>query len=119
ASLPHHASIHISLLSSTHPPTPQHSPLPLHDALPIFVWLVPLIAAVFAGYLLYNRLHEYGPPITIMFRDATGLKPGQSEIRYRRSEEHTSELQLPYDLVCRLLLEKKKDEIVTLDFAAR
>src|SRR6202047_3207706 len=27
---------------------------------------------------------------------------------FRRSEEHTSELQSPYDLVCRLLLEKKK-----------
>src|SRR5438094_7109077 len=27
-----------------------------------------------------------------------------------RSEEHTSELQSPYDLVCRLLLEKKKNE---------
>src|SRR5256885_3854487 len=29
----------------------------------------------------------------------------------RRSEEHTSELQSPCNLVCRLLLEKKKDEI--------
>src|SRR5437867_6105066 len=28
--------------------------------------------------------------------------------RVQRSEEHTSELQSPYDLVCRLLLEKKK-----------
>src|SRR5207248_8500551 len=28
--------------------------------------------------------------------------------RGTRSEEHTSELQSPYDLVCRLLLEKKK-----------
>src|SRR5438094_4053645 len=28
--------------------------------------------------------------------------------REKRSEEHTSELQSPYDLVCRLLLEKKK-----------
>src|SRR5207248_4932471 len=27
-----------------------------------------------------------------------------------RSEEHTSELQSPYDLVCRLLLEKKKNK---------
>src|SRR5256885_10784249 len=27
-----------------------------------------------------------------------------------RSEEHTSELQSPCNLVCRLLLEKKKDE---------
>src|SRR5437867_10413408 len=29
-----------------------------------------------------------------------------------RSEEHTSELQSPYDLVCRLLLEKKKPHIL-------
>src|SRR5207248_7201969 len=29
-----------------------------------------------------------------------------------RSEEHTSELQSPYDLVCRLLLEKKKKKSV-------
>src|SRR5437867_6224061 len=37
-----------------------------------------------------------------------------------RSEEHTSELQSPYDLVCRLLLEKKKkcvrgDRVVQVD----
>src|SRR5437764_8365068 len=31
--------------------------------------------------------------------------------RGRRSEEHTSELQSPMYLVCRLLLEKKKQEI--------
>src|SRR5260221_10143023 len=33
----------------------------------------------------------------------------------RRSEEHTSELQSHSDLVCRLLLEKKKHTTVTLD----
>src|SRR5437867_9783318 len=31
-----------------------------------------------------------------------------------RSEEHTSELQSPYDLVCRLLLEKKKKIFIFL-----
>src|SRR5256885_9548221 len=31
-----------------------------------------------------------------------------------RSEEHTSELQSPCNLVCRLLLEKKKNKRVTL-----
>src|SRR2546426_4624758 len=31
--------------------------------------------------------------------------------RLRRSEEHTSELQSPCNLVCRLLLEKKKKKI--------
>src|SRR5256885_8566933 len=30
----------------------------------------------------------------------------------RRSEEHTSELQSPCNLVCRLLLEKKKKRII-------
>src|SRR5438094_5197398 len=35
---------------------------------------------------------------------------GQVALMRLRSEEHTSELQSPYDLVCRLLLEKKKKE---------
>src|SRR5437762_8196351 len=34
--------------------------------------------------------------------------PAPRGIRARRSEEHTSELQSPMYLVCRLLLEKKK-----------
>src|SRR5207248_9427629 len=32
----------------------------------------------------------------------------RSWLHVPRSEEHTSELQSPYELVCRLLLEKKK-----------
>src|SRR5256885_6884855 len=34
-----------------------------------------------------------------------------------RSEEHTSELQSPCNLVCRLLLEKKKTRLLTATFA--
>src|SRR2546426_1546186 len=37
------------------------------------------------------------------------LRQRQLEIERRRSEEHTSELQSPCNLVCRLLLEKKKN----------
>src|SRR5688500_19403992 len=37
--------------------------------------------------------------------DRTGVRP---TARKERSEEHTSELQSPCNLVCRLLLEKKK-----------
>src|SRR5690348_17386271 len=40
-------------------------------------------------------------------RGARALRPPSSRSR-RRSEEHTSELQSPVHLVCRLLLEKKK-----------
>src|SRR5260221_2112114 len=38
---------------------------------------------------------------------------GQCYWSHRRSEEHTSELQSHSDLVCRLLLEKKKKHSVT------
>ena len=47
------------------------------------VWLVPLVAAGVAAYLVYGHFHEYGPTITIKFQDASGLKPDQSEIRHR------------------------------------
>src|SRR2546430_13390399 len=35
------------------------------------------------------------------------------ELRHLRSEEHTSELQSQSNLVCRLLLEKKKKDAIT------
>src|SRR5256885_11828234 len=41
-------------------------------------------------------------------RGAQQLAPGHLPGRQGRSEEHTSELQSPCNLVCRLLLEKKK-----------
>src|SRR5438067_10572119 len=37
------------------------------------------------------------------------IGPAGGEDESPRSEEHTSELQSRFDLVCRLLLEKKKD----------
>src|SRR3712207_7706878 len=40
-----------------------------------------------------------------------GVPSHQVEHRLRRSEEHTSELQSRQYLVCRLLLEKKKNNI--------
>src|SRR5256885_9732430 len=36
------------------------------------------------------------------------------QAREQRSEEHTSELQSPCNLVCRLLLEKKKNRSLTV-----
>src|SRR5690348_18119407 len=42
-----------------------------------------------------------------LFSSAALASRGWPE-RFRRSEEHTSELQSPVHLVCRLLLEKKK-----------
>src|SRR4051794_41261855 len=43
---------------------------------------------------------------------------GRTPRRSRRSEEHTSELQSPVHLVCRLLLEKKKKLTPSLQHSA-
>src|SRR3712207_6968511 len=83
--------------------------LSLHDALPIY-----LDAVTVAGDdTQFERLTSQGSDCTA----ATTLTAGQTcELRLRfdptttggRSEEHTSELQSRQYLVCRLLLEKKK-----------
>src|SRR5438034_5356344 len=54
------------------------------------------------GLLLPDRVHRWNHP---------GPQPGPEilDLRRDRSEEHTSELQSHSDLVCRLLLEKKKN----------
>src|SRR2546430_15418024 len=59
-------------------------------------------------------------PYTTLFRSAVGgPRPGSDTVVRRqltrvlqRSEEHTSELQSQSNLVCRLLLEKKKKKIL-------
>src|SRR5207244_9741892 len=58
-------------------------------------------------------------PYTTLFRSRSQVRRGVRPPRRRtasagsrcRSEEHTSELQSPDHLVCRLLLEKKKDHM--------
>src|SRR5689334_24097902 len=40
---------------------------------------------------------------------------GRARLQVERSEEHTSELQSQFHLVCRLLLEKKKDQRKLVD----
>src|SRR5256885_14544517 len=60
------------------------------------------------------HLHDYtkAPRPGRKVGHVTVTAPDTSELRTRvaaRSEEHTSELQSPCNLVCRLLLEKKKN----------
>src|SRR3989454_8490570 len=82
--------------------------LSLHDALPISP---PLRVQRFP-----HRLSRQGPPATRMASGVISTRPTSSRTGSRlaspsegsRSEEHTSELQSPCNLVCRLLLEKKK-----------
>src|SRR2546430_7268607 len=62
----------------------------------------------------YTTLFRSRPPRSLPFRlapesDAAGAG---ADPRGGRSEEHTSELQSQSNLVCRLLLEKKKKNLV-------
>src|SRR6266513_5434917 len=58
-------------------------------------------------------------PYTTLFRSRASTcgcagAPGGPWSRASRSEEHTSELQSRFDIVCRLLLEKKKKKKIYL-----
>src|SRR5947207_11463745 len=77
--------------------------LSLHDALPISCANRKKLPTTSLPPLkeCFHRL----PPV----RSASvWVFPNKALLQWRRSEEHTSELQSHSDLVCRLLLEKKK-----------
>jgi len=47
------------------------------------MWVVPLVAAAVAAWLVYDRVRQYGPEITIQFKDGGGLRVNQTPIKYR------------------------------------
>src|SRR5256885_11972513 len=86
----------------------------------------PLIAPVNlrAEIRLRETEDAMAAPVYDVERDGHKVSPDAQDVRLvrrgfgLRSEEHTSELQSPCNLVCRLLLEKKKNKhIVDLAFA--
>src|SRR5256885_12252810 len=89
--------------------------LPLHDALPIylnFMWVEDsrLDRLHDQHPLQHSTVNEGNPEkrlVSVFARLAEILEAGMFSHLFDRSEEHTSELQSPCNLVCRLLLEKK------------
>src|SRR5256885_11841081 len=79
--------------------------LSLHDALPIY----------------FSPADKEGSPPAVILNDVLARALFQRDnpigrsvvAELRRSEEHTSELQSPCNLVCRLLLEKKKNDYIS------
>src|SRR5699024_12333507 len=98
----------VSRCSAAESPPPSLHPLPLHDALPIFLPRRDQLPLEPPGAL--ERVGEdigergAGAEGQLLAQQPDG--PGHQELPFR-SEEHTSELQSRFDLVCRLLLEKK------------
>src|SRR6478735_10311659 len=90
------------------------------DCVPVqmFMYLSPSVVSSFIFFFLMIRRPPRSTlfPYTTLFRSRCPRDGPRSHAgasgrgRAARSEEHTSELQSPCNLVCRLLLEKKKNK---------
>src|SRR3712207_7190478 len=89
--------------------------LSLHDALPIYQDVGAAVELSGGRLVVLRRAdlrpHARDPDLAV--RVHAGRVPEAARLLQARSEEHTSELQSRQYLVCRLLLEKKKNTITT------
>lgn len=46
-------------------------------------WIIPIVAAIIAGWLVLQHLERQGPQITVRFNDVSGLRVGQTPVKYR------------------------------------
>src|SRR5699024_12593141 len=108
-----------SFFLCTPPPTSLLSSLSLHDALPISVFPFPdfllqdplplsVLVDQDSNRPCHHQDQQQAPEKFQEFPIALLGNQLQKHLEKARSEEHTSELQSRFDLVCRLLLEKKK-----------
>src|SRR5699024_12773753 len=103
--------------SAIYPPsiTTSKRTRPLHDALPIYQapksFLYKMLRkkniTLNGKKALGNEILSAGDTVKLFLSDETVSKFSRSRTQETRSEEHTSELQSRFDLVCRLLLEQK------------
>src|SRR5699024_12654748 len=88
------------------PASTLHYTLSLHDALPIFILTGEYLDPISLMNIVYSKVQYPTGYNTFLYPDIIYLFIHADNTT--RSEEHTSELQSRFDLVCRLLLEKKK-----------
>ena len=55
------------------------------------IWLIPIVAALVAGYLAIQAISTRGPTITLSFRSADGIKAGQTKVRHKAVDLGTVE----------------------------
>jgi paraquat-inducible protein B len=56
-----------------------------HKGFPV-VWLLPLVAVIVGGWLIYKTISETGPSITITFITAEGIQAGKTRVKFRDVE---------------------------------
>jgi paraquat-inducible protein B len=47
------------------------------------VWLLPLVAVLIGGWLIYKTISEKGPEIVISFKTASGIEANKTQLKYR------------------------------------
>src|SRR5207248_6507446 len=110
--------ISLSLFFTITPTTATYT-LSLHDALPIFgfglmrAWRAASMSdakRASSSSVMFFAARRQAMPSRASRTWNNSIISAAEIMELFRSEEHTSELQSPYDLVCRLLLEKKKQK---------
>src|SRR5690606_41853100 len=109
----HSASVSVLFYSYVSPPSATYT-LSLHDALPICLHdggVGGRAGVARAGQReLLGRRRPAEVEHRLRLQRLVGGPREDLDLRIARSEEHTSELQSRENLVCRLLLEKKKQQ---------
>jgi paraquat-inducible protein B len=53
------------------------------------LWLLPLVAALLGGWLVYQHITQQGPVITLTFQTASGLEAGKTKIKFKEVDVGT------------------------------
>ena len=67
------------------------------------IWIVPFIALIIGGWLIYEHYSKLGPEIKIKFKNSSGLQAGQSVIKFR---------DVPIGKITKIEINNKSDGVV-------
>jgi paraquat-inducible protein B len=63
------------------------------------VWIIPIVAALVGGWLVFKTISEKGPTIRISFSDGAGIEAGKTKIKYKSVEAGViQEIEMAEDL---------------------
>jgi len=75
------------------------------------IWLVPIVAVLIGGWLVYQTLEKRGPKVTISFESADGIEEGKTKVKYRDVQVGLVEnVQIKQDLTGVVITAEMKKE---------
>lgn len=70
--------------------TPAAEPVRRRRTLPT-IWIVPIVAALVGGWLIWRTASDRGPLVTITFETAEGIEAGKTKVKYKAVDVGTVE----------------------------